>query len=131
MKPLLHLTLNTGECFEQVRGDVNDDALAALTPLISRRGGLLPAPFGTFRVEITERIDSAGLLFSVIRGADPIVTCGLCWDIRAARLIWGMVNGLSPRTSQRGGCREDLIYRGRGEVPVVSGRKIDARAISL
>ena len=94
MKSLLHLTLNTGDCFEQVRGDVNDDALAALTPLISRRGGLLPAPFGAFRVEINEQIDSAGLLFSVIRGADSIVTCGLCWDIRGAGLIWGVVNGL-------------------------------------
>jgi hypothetical protein len=93
MKPLPylhHLTVNTGDCVEQNPGDVSDEAIAAVMPLV-KRGGKLPEPFGAFRVEMVREAVVPGAVFKVYRGADPIMCCWLCWDIAVAEAIWGEV----------------------------------------
>ena len=92
MKPLLHLTLNTGDCVEQFPTATMPLTCLLLMPLVKQGSGPLPDPFGAFRVEINRQ--AHGAVFTVYRGRDPIVTCGLCWGVLDAEAIWGAVNGL-------------------------------------
>jgi hypothetical protein len=94
MKPLLHLTMNTGVCVEQSPGDVGDDAISALTPLVKRGGGRLPKPLGAFRVEIPRLGRDAGVVFTVYRDHDAMVTCAVCWDDQDAEQAWNEINGV-------------------------------------
>ncbi len=93
MKPLphlFHLTVNTGDAVDQDPGDVSDDAISALVPLV-KRGGPLPAPLGAFRVEIVRETIVPAAVFKVHRGPDLIMVCWLCWDIAVGEAIWGEV----------------------------------------
>lgn len=82
---LHHYTLNTGDTRTSPRSEVNDEAIAALSYLTAH-GGQLPDPFTAFRVEVHPA--HGGAVFTISRGREPIVTCGLSWSEPGAAETW-------------------------------------------
>lgn len=85
---MTHYTLNTGDSVESPRSAVADAAIAALRPLLAR-GGQLPAAFGAYRVEVSHA--PGGAMFSIHRGAHPIVLCAVSWDPATAEMMWSHI----------------------------------------
>lgn len=81
---MIHLTLNTGHVSESPRASVGPEAVSALLPLIG--GGQLPGPFSAFRVEVGR--GDGGATFSLHRGQDILVMCGVAWTDQGAAEVW-------------------------------------------
>jgi hypothetical protein len=96
---VIHYTLNTGHTVEHTRDLVRGDVLAMLDPLVRSKGGNLPGPFGAFRVEIVA--GNGGVVFSVLRARDPIVTCGLAWTPEGEQELWPEIESLYLDVSDR------------------------------
>ena len=82
---MVHLTLNTGHVSISPREAVSPEAMATLAPLTAH-GGQLPAPFAAFRVTVSHA--PGGAVFTVWRGSEPLVTCGLARTPEAALEVW-------------------------------------------
>jgi hypothetical protein len=68
-----HYTLNTGHAVASPRSGVSQESIVALQPL-AEHGGAIPG-CAPFRVTVDHGAESA--VFTVWRGAEPVVTCGL------------------------------------------------------
>lgn len=79
-----HLTLNTGHLSQSPRSDVSDGVIATLKPLVPK-GGTIPS-FAPFHVNTTHGPGAA--IFSVYRGKEPIVICGLAYATEGQAAIW-------------------------------------------
>lgn len=97
---MTHLTLNTGDAVEQPRSSVDDIAVEVLRPLVIAGGGPIPhvAPFS---VRIT--LDAGCAVFSVHRGAEAIVLCGVAWEQEPAAGLWQTLESVYHKLSDRPG----------------------------
>jgi hypothetical protein len=87
---VVHYTLNTGHAVASPRSGVSQEAIQALQPL-SDRGGPIPG-CAPFRVEVTRGAGSA--VFTVWRGQEPVVTCGLAWTVAGEAEAWPAIEKL-------------------------------------
>ena len=85
------LMLNTGHVMHADRDDIDDAALAALAPVVNR-GGQLPAPFAAFRVNVTHV--HGGAVFTVWRGDEMLMTCGVAFTNDGAGEVWPALAGI-------------------------------------
>ena len=81
---MIHLTLNTGHVSESPRESVGPEAISALLPIV--RGGNIPGQFSAFRVEVGR--GSGCATFSLHRGQDILVMCGVAWTQSGASEVW-------------------------------------------
>ena len=88
--PMIHYTMNTGHAADSPRSGVGHEAVATLAPLLKRGGGAIPgcAPF-----RFTTTQDDGAAVFTVWRGQEPLVTCGLAWTDADAG-IWRVLEEL-------------------------------------
>jgi hypothetical protein len=79
-----HYTLNTGHAVASPRSGVSQEAIEALQPL-AEHGGAIPrcAPF-----RVTVDYGAGSGVFTVWRGAEPVVTCGLAWTAEGEAEAW-------------------------------------------
>ena len=87
---MTHYTLNTGHAVVSPRSGVSREAIEALQPLVEH-GGAIPG-CAPFRVTVTHGTGSA--VFTVWRGAEPVVTCGLAWTAEGEAEAWPGVEKL-------------------------------------
>jgi hypothetical protein len=87
---VIHYTLNTGHAVASPRSGVSRGAIEALQPL-AEHGGLIPG-FSPFRVTVTHGTGSA--VFTIWRGEEPIVTCGLAWTAEGGAEAWPAIEKL-------------------------------------
>ena len=102
---MTHYTLNTGDSIESPRSGVSDDAARVLSNLVD--GGQLPGPFAAFRVEVVRGV--GGAVFTVMRGREGLVTCGVAWTAAGAEEVWPAIEGLYLDL----GDRPELVAPGR------------------
>jgi hypothetical protein len=79
-----HYTLNTGHTVASPRSGFSREAIEALQPL-AEHGGAIPgcAPF-----RVTVDRDAGSAVFTVWRGAEPVVTCVLAWTAEGEAEAW-------------------------------------------
>jgi hypothetical protein len=82
---MTHISLNTGDASDQPRSSVSDAAIDALLPMVAAGGGIIPqcAPYA---VHITREDGCA--VFSVHRGDEVLVLCGVAWEQEPAAGLW-------------------------------------------
>ena len=84
---LIHYTLDTGHSRVSPRGEVRDDVLAKLEPMLEPGCHLIPGPPGGYRCRTS--VDGSALLASVVDGeGEPLVTFGVAPDSPAADRLW-------------------------------------------
>ncbi len=83
---MTHLTLNTGHSVEQP--DSGPSGVVESMRSLLRGGslGLVAPNLAQFRVEVFR--DAGGAVFTVFRGSDPIVMCGVASERESADEIW-------------------------------------------
>lgn len=90
---MLHLTLNTGHVRESPRGEVGDDVIAALRPVLLAEGGPLPHPpgyvLGVARVGGGEVYTISSVMGTGDPEPVPLVTCWLARE--DAEAVWRQV----------------------------------------
>jgi len=87
--PLHHYTLNTGRTVEQSRSSVHDEVIQVLLPMIQAGGGPLPSPFSAYHVTLAGR--TGAFAFTLWRGRDPVVLCGLVSDPSGEQQVWDAI----------------------------------------
>ena len=87
---MIHYTLNTGHAVASPRSGVCREAIEALQPL-AEHGGPIPG-CAPFRVTVAHGTGSA--VFTVWRGAEPVVTCGLAWTTEGEAEAWPAIEKL-------------------------------------
>ncbi len=87
---MTHYTLNTGSAVDSPRTAVDTLVVGALRGLVDE-GGPIPTNL-PFRVKVFHGPGSA--LFTVWRGAEPLVTCGLAWTGEGEREAWPAIEKL-------------------------------------
>lgn len=80
------------------RAQVKNGVIQQLWPL-AVKGGLLPAPYSDYRIEIAHSVGDA--LFSIWRMSYPITTCGVAWTQSGAVELWGVIEELYYSLSDR------------------------------
>jgi hypothetical protein len=83
--PMLHLTLNTGHCYELPRSDVGDDILPTVRPWLKPGEHNLPMP-SDCRLEVC--ILDRGWIGTVYSGKAPLVTIGIAATELQADAVW-------------------------------------------
>ena len=81
---MTHYTLNTGDSVRQPRSCVGAQAMAALASLVDS-GGPIPG-CAPFRVAVDHGTGS--VVFTVWRGQEPVITCGLAWTAEGEAEAW-------------------------------------------
>ena len=94
---MTHYTLNTGHAVVSPRSGVSREAIEALQPLADH-GGAIPG-CAPFRVAIDHGAGSA--VFTIWRGAEPIVTSALAWTAEGEAEAWPAVEELYLTLSDR------------------------------
>ncbi len=82
---MIHTTINTGRTTSEDPSTVTSKALDALRPIIRAGGGTIPR-FDAYTVQITQT--PGGATYSIHRGPDAIVFCGLAWTQEGADISW-------------------------------------------
>ena len=95
--PVIHYTVNTGHAVASPRSGVSREAIEALQPL-AEHGGAIPGCV-PFRVVVDQGAGSA--MFTVWRGAEPVVTCCLAWTEEGEAEAWPAVEKLYLDLSDR------------------------------
>ena len=85
------LMLNTGHVMHADRADIDDASLVTLAPMV-KRGGQLPAPFDAFRINVTHV--RGGAVFTVWRGDEMLMTCGVAFTKDGANEVWPALAGI-------------------------------------
>jgi hypothetical protein len=94
---VIHYTLNTGHAVASPRSGVRQEAIEALQPL-AEYGGAIPG-CAPFRVTVAHGTGSA--VFTIWRGAEPVVTCTLAWTAEGEAEAWPAIEKLYLDLSDR------------------------------
>ena len=92
MTTLYHVSLNTRHVSNEPLQQMTPDIRASLNQLIHDGKGKLPHPFSAFNVVITQVPGAA--VFTLYRGKESAVTCGVAWREENAGTVWSTVEKL-------------------------------------
>jgi hypothetical protein len=84
---LNHYTLTSGHNRLTDRGEVADEVVEVLRPIVAGGSGDLPGGLG-LRLILTAGESAGGWLYTIYRGDMPLVTCGLAMTPTAASELW-------------------------------------------
>ncbi len=89
---LSHLTINTGHVAHTTRGDVRDDVIDSLRPLVEAGRARIPGPIEWW-LHVTQRHTGwAAYTITPTRGGErPYVSCVGCWHETASADAWGTI----------------------------------------
>jgi hypothetical protein len=97
MKPIQHITLNTGHTLAQPRSAISPEAIAALSPIVRAGRGQIPG-MAPWNVEITREAGAAS--FHIQRGKEMVVMCVLCWREEKSAEAWASAEKLYLDTAE-------------------------------
>ena len=89
---MIHYTINPGNSVEQNLSALSPGALDVLRPLVDSGGGKLQPPFAAYRVQIVQGEGCA--VFTLFRGQEPLLTCGLASTQAGANEVWPAIEEL-------------------------------------
>lgn len=111
---LAHITLNTGDIRDQPAGEVGEDAIAYLGPIIDAGGGPVDVVPG-WRVEVSIR--DGGAAFSLAAGGRPVFDAMLGADPGREQALWESAMGMCRASLETDGFPMPKVMRKPARVP--------------
>jgi hypothetical protein len=104
MNPLHHYTVNTGHNRVCRKSEVPDSVIDVCRPLLEPgRKHSIPGIGNPYTIESVRA--EFGLVFTVLRGEAPMITCGVAESEEAAEIVWPQIETLYLQITELPGLR--------------------------